>query len=346
MKYYRVLAVLTMLVALCVDHVIASLRFDFDGDGKTDPTVQGFTSPQGGPIYWYSLKSTGGVSVTQWGYGSTTGFSDWSASADYDGDGKTDIAVWREPFPEPNAPQAYFYILYSATGTYGVIPWGNARNSSHFDWPVRGDFDGDGKEDVAISRKIYGIGKTFFFILQSRDGFRLEQFGNLSDIANAGDYDGDGKTDLAVARALCYMQFDCQYDFYIKSSSDGSIRVRRFGYVEFDYPLPHADFDGDGKTDIAVWGGKLSQIGGTGLWKWIRSSDGVTEIVRWGMPEPHDHADPGDYDGDGRTDLAIYRRITYEDCNQQPSYFWIRGSSSGDQAIQFGACHNHPYYNY
>lgn len=323
----------------------AAVRFDFDGDGKTDPTVIGYTPPAGGQLYWYSLKSTGGVSVTPWGFGGLE-YSDWPVCADYDGDGKTDIAIWREPSPNSNPQQASFHILNSGNGTYSTIFWGNSRSNSHFDWPARGDFDGDGKEDVAISRRDYGLGKTLFYILQSRDGFRLEQFGNLSDIQTVGDYDGDGKTDLAVARPLCHLQPDCQYDFYIKRSSDSAWQVQRFGRVKFDYVIPHSDFDGDGKTDISVWGGKLTDVGGTGVWSWIRSSDGVTESIRWGMLEPHDRSAQGDYDGDGKTDPAVYRRITYEDCNQRPSNFWIRGSSSGDRTIQFGSCHGHPYYNY
>lgn len=323
----------------------ASTRYDFDGDGKTDPTVI-FPVAQ---INWYSQKSTGGVSIVSWGYSPLDGsYSDWSAAADYDGDGKTDIAVWREATPQPGFPfgqQAYFYILYSGTGTYTVVPWGRSRNDNYADFPVKGDFDGDGTDDVAISRQIVtGGNQRYYYVLQSRDGTRIEQFGISGDNSVIADYDGDGKADLAVARPTCFVEFTCQYDFIIRRSSDLTLQVRRFGYVRPDYVMPNGDFDGDGKADIAVWGGN-SQGGGNGVWSWIRSSDNVTESVRWGFNEFTDGTAQGDYDGDGRTDLAIYRRNTFGDCNI-PSYFWIRGSTMGTQVIQWGTCHTHPGYNH
>jgi VCBS repeat protein len=59
-----------------------------------------------------------------------------------------------------------------------------------------------------------------------------------------------------------------------------------------------ADYDGDGKADIAVYNVSL------GTWSILRSSDGVNVVVAWGGPgwEPV----PADYDGDGKADIAVY----------------------------------------
>jgi hypothetical protein len=63
------------------------------------------------------------------------------------------------------------------------------------------------------------------------------------------------------------------------------------------------DYDGDGKTDFAVWRPS------TGQWFIIPSSNPGTPIVQsWGLNG--DIPVPGDYDGDGITDFAVWRTST------------------------------------
>ena len=73
-----------------------------------------------------------------------------------------------------------------------------------------------------------------------------------------------------------------------------------------------ADYDGDGKADLAVYR--------DGLWFIWRSSDGVQTAVRWGGL-PQDKPMLGDYDGDGKTDLTVVR----------DSVWFILRSSDGDE---------------
>ncbi len=62
---------------------------------------------------------------------------------------------------------------------------------------------------------------------------------------------------------------------------------------------PPVDFDGEFKTDIAVYQAS------TGAWS-IQPSSGAAYTVTWGG-NASDILVPGDYDGDGKTDIAIYR---------------------------------------
>ncbi|HZQ56378.1 MAG TPA: VCBS repeat-containing protein [Bryobacteraceae bacterium] len=99
---------------------------------------------------------------------------------DYDGDGITDIAVYR---------QDTWFILLSSTGATRIQGFGLQG-----DTPVPGDYDGDGMTDLAVWRP---SGNTWFILLSSTGSTQIQPFGDSSrgDIVVPGDYDGDGKTD-------------------------------------------------------------------------------------------------------------------------------------------------------
>src|SRR5687767_13491870 len=82
-------------------------------------------------------------------YASSAFATDKSFNLDFDGDGKTDIALYREGSRSAEtAPQpSYWYYLNTQTGQSGAFQWGRT-----FDVPAPADYDNDGKTDTAIYR--------------------------------------------------------------------------------------------------------------------------------------------------------------------------------------------------
>jgi M6 family metalloprotease-like protein len=203
-------------------------------------------------------------------------------SPDFDGDGKTDVAVFR-----PSSGN--WYSLPSGTpGSYKATQWGLDT-----DKPVPGDYDGDGKSDVAVWRP--GTGGWYVLPSNTPGTYTATQWGFSSDIPVAGDYDGDGKTDVAVWRPGTGIWY------VLPSNTPGAYTSVQWGFST-DIPVP-GDYDGDGKTDIAVW------RKGTGIWYVLKSSvPGSYTSGQWGFSS--DIPTPGDYDGDGKTDMAVWRPST------------------------------------
>ena len=121
--------------------------------------------------------------------------TDTIIEGDFDGDLKQDIAVYREGTAAN--PQSYFYFIPSTNpNTFVAQAWGTTG-----DKPVTGDFDGDGKTDFCVARRINN--QIVWIISPSGGGaVRYISFGLASDRENpaAADFNGDGRDDLIVTR--------------------------------------------------------------------------------------------------------------------------------------------------
>ncbi|HEY0051181.1 MAG TPA: glycoside hydrolase domain-containing protein, partial [Pyrinomonadaceae bacterium] len=147
-------------------------------------------------------------------------------TADFDGDGRTDISVFR---PETGS----WYLVSSSNSGFSGINFGIAN-----DILAPGDYDGDGKTDYAVFRPSDGT-----WYIQLRTTLRAQQFGTNGDIPVPADYNGDGFTDVAVFRPS-----NGYWYIWNSSGSPNLLRVEQFG-ANGDKPAP-GDYDGDGKTDL------------------------------------------------------------------------------------------------
>jgi hypothetical protein len=228
-----------------------------------------------------------------------------ASRADFDGNGKADLTVYRPTTGE-------WFVLQSSSGysysNFLDLPWGGVPG----DIPLSGDFDGDGITDLAIYRPANGT----WYIRYSSQGYSFATYGTFQwgipgDIPVVADFDGDGKDDHVVYRPS-------SGEWFISYSSSNFFTWTSYQWGQpGDMPLA-ADFDGDGIADLAVYRPT------TGEWLVRESHSGYsysTDLdLGWGGV-PGDIPLSGDFDGDGITDLAIFRPAN--------GTWYIRYSSQG-----------------
>jgi lysophospholipase L1-like esterase len=205
----------------------------------------------------------------------------FAASADFDGDGQSDLSNFEPDTGNWSARKLDGTVLFTG------LNWG--WNEAP---PVPGDYDGDGTNDLAVYHRESGN-----WYIRKQDGTVLvwaKNFGyEAAHAVVAEDYNGDGATDMAV--------YDpAQGKWYIATLKGEVLAWGASWGGGSVHPIP-GDYDGDGKADLALYDR------GSGSW-YIRTLDGLVLAANltWGYRNARPVA--GDFDGDGTDDLAVYDR--------------------------------------
>lgn len=216
-------------------------------------------------------------------------------SGDYNGDGTSDVAIFRE-----------------AEGLWGIKGVTRFYFGSVLDKPVSGDYNGDGTAEVGIFRRASGLWAV-------RDVTRV-YYGSASDIPIPGDYDGNGSCDVGIFRGSSGLwAVSSVTRVYFGGSSDTVVP---------------GDYNGDGNKDIALFrsssglwalrnisriyfGGSSDTVvpgdyNGDGTWEAgvFRSSSGmwaVRGVTRAYFGGSSDQPVPADFNGNSADDIGIFR---------------------------------------
>jgi hypothetical protein len=247
---------------------------------------------------------------------------DNSFKLDFDGDGSTDIALYREGSRSPDiAPQnSTWYFLNTNTNQRSSFQFGRT-----LDVPAPADFDNDGKTDTAVYRWWdFELGDVNQWWVNKSSGgsqvFPLEKGYNKYNR----NYVGDGRAEIGQLYQINTGQIageDCFMSIYLILDLDYNATRKNVGDTCNVVPTPvPGDYDNNGRSEIAVFNNQTFKV-------WFPPYDSayttpnITQTLNVESPVP------GDYDGDGKTDFAGIR-------TQSNRMLWVFKESSSGKIVE------------
>lgn len=230
---------------------------DLNGDGKQDLAISGInylsvflnTTPPGAITPTFSTATNFSTS-----YGNSI------INADFNGDGKPDIALTGAN--DYDAVSIFINTTIPGASTPTFSPRTDLSAEANTSGIATGDFNGDGKPDLVIrgynNLSIYSIS---IFLNTTAPGALTATFSPRHDIysgggtlvsLSTGDFNGDGKPDV-----VCSNQFNRFVSVFLNITIPGASEPAFTPNTDISFPgilprsITNGDFNGDGKPDLA-----------------------------------------------------------------------------------------------
>jgi len=226
--------------------------------------------------------------------------------ADFNNDGKADIALFYSVGPDPYLHEGSASILLgNGDGTFTLrSTFGIPLPTDPFSCPgcfvgqgVAGDFNGDGTLDLAVPVNILGLWSIAYYTGNGDGTFtpaaQPGEYDTLDSLTVGADFKGDGHLDVVAVVSRPPQLFGADFDAYA------------FGYVTG--PIVVGDFNNDGIPDlIAFTESFLPQPNGNVMTVGLGKGDGTFSYPPAPPPSLVSLAstDTADFNGDGILDLV------------------------------------------
>ncbi len=273
----------------------AATADDFNGDGKLDLAIAegGYPNSQ---VYLERGKGNGTFKtpiVSPLSSSSTNPYL--MLSGDFNGDGKKDLVVL-----DDNGA-GFQVLLGKGNGSFGA-PVDNPLTDSVFSLAV-GDFNRDGKADVVVTSGSNSNQSVSVYLGNGDGTFRLSMQNVVyqSSYVTVSDVNGDGNPDLVVAGTNYYGSTNL---LVFLGKGDGTFANPLFGPADsYSSQAAVADFNGDGKPDIAI---ATNSYGNVGIAFMPGNGDGTfgTQVYSSPGSQLSGLVVVSDVNGDGRPDLV------------------------------------------
>jgi len=214
------------------------------------------------------------------------------ATADFNGDGKADVAVANE------LSNTISVLLGDGHGGYSPAPAISGSMNNPYALAV-GDFNNDGKADLAVTN--FGNSTVTVWLGNGDGTFTLggAPTGVGSDPTSVvvGDFNGDGKPDLAVAN-----NGSKTISILLGNGSGGFTPGSPISVPNQPFALAVADFNRDAKLDIASTEGTSNTLD-----VYLGNGDGTFQkaISSIGLSHPESGLAVADFNKDGIPDVAV-----------------------------------------